>query len=299
MEDEIVVDDAAAAVDLADGAGGDESPLSLDDAAASLLTDDPAAEIDGGVEVPAAKPAAPAAAEEAPADDLIEVAGADGAAVKLSKAALIEAAKAHLPPSQAADAPHELTQQYLAVVNAGMRQLVENGPRPLTAEQMRAILEDDPIEGPGKIQLHQAAVAEHREKLQALADARQEALARAQNDLQRHMAGEREKLLKALPEWSDKAVAKREQGEIREYLAKAGFSADEIAQTADHRMVVVARKAAAYDALMAKQPAVAAKVRAAPAYTKPGAAADPAAANAARARFHKSGSVEDAAALLA
>lgn len=57
----------------------------------------------------------------------------------------------------------------------------------------------------------------------------------------------------ALPEWSDKDVQQKEKAEVASYLTNHGFRPEEIAQVADHRAVVVARKAMLYDKLIAEQ----------------------------------------------
>ena len=58
---------------------------------------------------------------------------------------------------------------------------------------------------------------------------------------------EQKALAEALPEWRDEGKAKAEKAALSEYLQGAGFKADEIENIADHRAVILARKAMLYD----------------------------------------------------
>jgi len=61
------------------------------------------------------------------------------------------------------------------------------------------------------------------------------------------LSRERDALMQALPAWKDEATAKSEMAELRGYLSERGFTEDEISSVADHRLVVLANKARAYD----------------------------------------------------
>jgi len=63
---------------------------------------------------------------------------------------------------------------------------------------------------------------------------------------------EAEKLLSAIPEWKDAAVAKAETEKLREYGQSIGFSDAELDDVFDHRAVRVLRDAMAYRELVAK-----------------------------------------------
>lgn len=78
------------------------------------------------------------------------------------------------------------------------------------------------------------------------------------------------RLLEALPEWRDPARARADRAELRAYLIDAGYSDGEIAQAADHRAVLLARKAMAYDRLRAARPATEKRVVPPPAAQRPG-----------------------------
>jgi len=56
-----------------------------------------------------------------------------------------------------------------------------------------------------------------------------------------------------LPQWADPEVKAREQTEVAKYLGANGYKPDEIAQVADHRAVMIARKAMLYDHMQTQQ----------------------------------------------
>lgn len=85
-----------------------------------------------------------------------------------------------------------------------------------------------------------------------------------QQHYQRHLQSEMEKLTEVLPTWKDPARAKAEKAELTAYLRDAGYSDDEIGSATDHRAIVLARKAAAYDKLMSSKATVEQKVAQAP-----------------------------------
>ncbi|MCP5017627.1 MAG: hypothetical protein GY938_20505 [Ketobacter sp.] len=56
-----------------------------------------------------------------------------------------------------------------------------------------------------------------------------------------------------LPQWADPEVKAKEQAEVSKYLNANGYKPEEIAQVADHRAVMIARKAMLYDAMQTQQ----------------------------------------------
>lgn len=117
------------------------------------------------------------------------------------------------------------------------------------------------------------------------------------------LANERNALLSKLPDWHDKAKAESEQRQIREYLKAEGFGDSEINSLADHRSILVSRKAMLYDQLMKAKPVVEKKVQTLPKVIKPGTTKSKADINAERrkaqlGKLRKSGALHDAAALL-
>lgn len=68
------------------------------------------------------------------------------------------------------------------------------------------------------------------------------------------LAHESELLAKAIPGWSDAEKAKAGKAELTKYLKETyGFDDARLAQVADHRALVMARKAMLYDQMQAKQ----------------------------------------------
>ena len=115
--------------------------------------------------------------------------------------------------------------------------------------------------------------------------------------------GEYQSLLKVLPEWKNNEVAGTEITQIRTYLVNQGFPEEGVRKTSDHKMSLVARKAMLYDEMKAKEPAAKKKVTRVPVVMKPGTLKSGENISRekvaqARARAQKSGTVDDAFALL-
>jgi len=135
------------------------------------------------------------------------------------------------------------------------------------------LLESDPTE-----YLRQRHLAETRQAALQQAQVRQQALmsqAQQEQAQQAHLRlqSEQQALLDKLPDWKDEAKSKAESAAVREYLASMGYQPQEIAGVADHRAVLMARKAMLYDQLQAKAADVTKRVSALPPKTlKPGVA---------------------------
>lgn len=63
---------------------------------------------------------------------------------------------------------------------------------------------------------------------------------------------EEERLLNKVPEWQDKKVRTQEAQRISEYLRQQGYTDEEVGSLIDHRAVLIARKAMAYDGINVK-----------------------------------------------
>lgn len=110
---------------------------------------------------------------------------------------------------------------------------------------------------------------------------------------------ERAALLTALPAWKNPKVAKAASQAIANTMIAAGFAPDDVA-IHDHRSLIIADKAAKYDALMAQRPQLRKQMRNAP-VVRPGGgapASQRSGVKAAAQRLNQSGSVRDAANLL-
>lgn len=112
--------------------------------------------------------------------------------------------------------------------------------------------------------------------LQGLNAKQQQFQAHFQQNAQRVLAAEQEALLAKVPAWRNAEKAKAEQGEIASVLtSQYGFAPQEVGTLIDHRMLLVARDAAAYRKLLANKDARVKQARQAPATAKPGAAVQP------------------------
>lgn len=154
--------------------------------------------------------------------------------------------------------------------------------------------------------LKQTHLAQSRQaKLQQVYAEQQKLAAITQAEAhQRHVSflqQQQEELLAKLPDWRDEAKAKAEKTALREYLLSQGYKEQDVAAVADHKAVLMARKAMLYDQMIAKANAAAKKVASVPRIEKPGTGVNPGIdkRGAAYQRLGKSGSIDDAAAVFA
>ncbi len=87
--------------------------------------------------------------------------------------------------------------------------------------------------------LQQAGQQRHQLQTQQAADSEREYAA--------YLAEEQQKLREVLPEWRDTRVRDAETKVIAEFLLKSGYSQDDLRTLADHRALLIARKAAKWD----------------------------------------------------
>ena len=115
------------------------------------------------------------------------------------------------------------------------------------------LLQQDPAEFVRQRYIHEQLTEKRRQAQAAQAYLQQQQQADMIAQARARVAAEDSKLLEAIPEWKD--ATKREAGrqELRAALRAAGFQDSEINTIHDHRAVVVARKAAMYDKLVAEQ----------------------------------------------
>lgn len=108
-----------------------------------------------------------------------------------------------------------------------------------------------------------AAWGLHVQQRDAVRAERTQTEAKAQADAQRGfdalVAAEVAKLPEAIPEWKDTAVRKKEQTQLLDYAHGLGYSDEQLSEMADHRVMVVLRKAMLYDASKATKAADTAK----------------------------------------
>lgn len=208
-------------------------------------------------------------------------------------AALRKAAEAEAVESRAL---REQYAQRLEQIDAILQEA--DGPEP-NWDQLRA---EDPIEFAAQWAEHQRRaevkkqVQFEQHRVQQLRAAEQRKALAAQLEVAR------QELIKSIPEWKDEAKAKVERAAMKEYGKKIGFTDDELAQVADHRAVVLLRKAMKYDAMVAKRGEIKPAAKPASKPMKPGSAATTKASKSsdltrAKQRLAKSGTTRDAAEL--
>lgn len=130
------------------------------------------------------------------------------------------------------------------------------------------------LENPTEYNAKYIELQQHQQSLHnafnALNTERQKEQLLAQQQLAERVKEENKKLVNKIPEWADEAIAKKEQGQIRDYLKESGFSPEEIGQIVDHRHVVILREALKARQLQKSKPEVMKKVVQAPKLVKPG-----------------------------
>lgn len=110
-------------------------------------------------------------------------------------------------------------------------------------------------------------------KAQEISNKQQQFTSYQNQAAQQLYAAEAQALVAKLPEWRDSTKASAEKATIARELANHyGFNAAEIGSLLDHRMVLVARDAAAYRALQANKDGRLKQVREAPPVSRPGTA---------------------------
>jgi len=166
----------------------------------------------------------------------------------------------------------------------------------------QALIDSDPVEYLKQQQLfqqRQALYQQNTQERQKLAQQFQNEQAQAH---QSYLAQQQEDLLAKLPDWKDDAKAAAEKTAISKFLQEQGFGDEDISSIADHRHVIIARKAMLYDQVMANAKLQAKKVQEAPQrVVKPGVTSNgnPDGRTVAAKNHAKSGTVESAAAVFA
>jgi hypothetical protein len=128
--------------------------------------------------------------------------------------------------------------------------------------------------------------------------AQYEAQQRQETQLKEYLAEQHKQLVERLPEWSDAEKGPKLKSELSSYLRNEGFAEQELGNLADHRLVLVARKAMLYDRAQRERAALAKQVNV-PKVQKPGTTTksnpNAEATQAAFDRLSKTGRVDDAA----
>lgn len=133
--------------------------------------------------------------------------------------------------------------------------------------------------------------------------AEQEFIAVQHTALAAQLNSERERLIEAVPEWKDTAKAAKEKADLAEYAQRIyGYTPEDLGSVTDHRLMVILRKAAAYDRLQAKGGEIRKQAKTRP-VLKPGSPTPPSKGrSAARKRAHerlaRTGSTKAAASVI-
>jgi hypothetical protein len=162
------------------------------------------------------------------------------------------------------------------------------------------------LQDPAAFTEHWSAWQLQQKRLGAIAEAKQKAFEKVAADqaeqFNTYLQGEQAKLLEKVPTWADAKVARAEKAKLLSYAQENGFSDDELKQVADHRALVLLRKAMLYDESQKKAPAVRTKIEQVVRTAKPGSANQPTRAvtelTRQKQRLAKTGSVDDAAAVI-
>lgn len=167
----------------------------------------------------------------------------------------------------------------------------------------QSLLHSDPI---GYLE-QRAAYETGIEQLQQLLAAKQYAEQNAQAEqfaqLREMLTGETGRLVAAMPELKEPAKARQFSADLTKSIERYGFNAQELAQVADHRLILLAKDAMAYQRIMANRSKAQAKANGATPMQVPGRRPGP---NEAKARMSKEkwenlrrdGSLESGAAVL-
>lgn len=160
------------------------------------------------------------------------------------------------------------------------------------------LAQSDPVEYTLQKHLYdqrQAQLQQANQELYAITEQQKQEHSQAR---QTYEAEQRDLLFKKLPEWSDEGKRKKEQAAILDVAQAIGYTADELATLADHRFVLLARKAMQYDALIERAKTASKKVAALPVKAERAGSAEvskPDGRTAAMKRLAATGSINDAA----
>jgi hypothetical protein len=127
-----------------------------------------------------------------------------------------------------------------------------------------ALIESDPVEYLKQQQLFQQRQALYQKNMQEQQQLAQQFQTEQAQAHQSYLAEQQENLLAKLPDWKDDAKAAAEKTAISKFLKDQGFGDEDISSIADHRHVIIARKAMLYDQVMANAKLQAKKVQEAP-----------------------------------
>lgn len=131
--------------------------------------------------------------------------------------------------------------------------------------------QDDPAEYAARQNDFQRAQNEINQAFNQVQYERQQQAVKQQESYQNYLSREAGKLVEMIPSWSNSEIAQKEKSDIAAYAkSDLGFSADEISNIGDSRIVNMMRKAMLYDKLQSTKPTIEKKVKSAPKLVKAG-----------------------------
>jgi hypothetical protein len=169
-------------------------------------------------------------------------------------------------------------------------------------QKLASLIESDPQE----YLRQQSRMQEKVAMLNQVQQAQQQYKAMQDNQAEQHrselLARSEQALLEALPAWRDPEKRVAEQKEVAQFLISNGYSPDDLNDLADHRAVLLARKAMLWDKAQAARQKQVSSPNPPPKVVKPGTSnptnVKQTQAQQAFARFKKSGRDDDAVAFL-
>jgi len=173
-----------------------------------------------------------------------------------------------------ANKEQELDQAFNVAASVLQKQKLgfEQTERALNSDPLRT---QDPAEWTAKKQeladQRKAFDSELMQFLRAHQQHKSTSTAESEQAKQGRLVKEQELLLKELPEWADEKVAEKEQKQLGEYLYSQELAPESYELlTHDHKLLIMARKAAKYDEVQAKAEPAKKKLVAVPKTLKPG-----------------------------
>lgn len=158
-------------------------------------------------------------------------------------------------------------EQLRVALQTYMERVQQFGPRPPDA----SLLDENLVEYLKQERAYQAEVQRFQQAQAAKAYLDQQAKAETEAKQAQRIAEEQERLIKAIPHWTDEKKAATEKAMVLKHLETLGFSKDELANVQDHKLVVMARESALYRQLMSKaKETTAAVAKAPPKVERPG-----------------------------
>lgn len=122
-----------------------------------------------------------------------------------------------------------------------------------------------------------SSLQEVKSKLQADREAEQKKYQEEmKGKMQEYVQAQVAEAQRKIPEWRDQKQMMTDLKDIQEYLLKEGATQEELAQTVDHRLYVMAMKAMKYDKMQTKADPKMKQMKTKPKFVKPGTRKDPA-----------------------